>query len=89
MSPASAATFGDHGSAVGVRDEHDRPVDRADQVADGGGVGGETPQRVGGGDDAVTRAQQRVDDTVPAGRLGERAVDENDGGWHEEVPSIV
>ena len=44
---------GDHGAAVGVGDEHDRPVDRADEVADGCGVGGEAAQRVGGGDDVV------------------------------------
>ena len=43
----------DHGAAVGVGDEHDRPVDGADEVADGGGVGGQTSQRVGGGDHRV------------------------------------
>jgi len=31
----------DHGAPVGVGDEHDRPLDAADDVADGGGVGGE------------------------------------------------
>jgi hypothetical protein len=32
----------DHGAPVGVGDEHDRPLDRANQVTDGSGVGGET-----------------------------------------------
>jgi hypothetical protein len=31
----------------------------------------------------VTRALERIDDAVPARRLGKRAVDENDGGLHE------
>jgi hypothetical protein len=66
------------GRAVGVRDEHDRPVDRADEVADGGGVGGEAPQRVGRGDDAVALRRHRFDHAVATRRLGERAVDEDD-----------
>ena len=45
-------------------------------------------QGVGGGDDRVTRVEQRVDDVVPARRLGEGAVDEDDRGAHEEVPSV-
>jgi hypothetical protein len=36
----------------------------------------------------VARAQRRVDDVVPAGRFGERTMDENDRGLHEEVPSL-
>jgi hypothetical protein len=39
-----------------VGDEHDRPLDGADQVADGRGVGGEAAQRSGRGDDAVPLA---------------------------------
>ena len=85
ISPASAVDVRDHHAAVGVADEHDRAVDGANQVADGGGVGGEAAQRVGGRDDAVTGVEQRVDDAVPARRLGERAVDEHDRGAHEEV----
>jgi len=78
----------DHGAAVGVPDEHDRPVHGADQVADRGGVGGEAPQRVGGGDHRVARPQQRVDHAIPARRLGERAMDKNDRGSHEEILSV-
>jgi hypothetical protein len=61
-----------------VRDEHDRPLDRADEVADGGGVGGEAPQRVCRGDDAVALRRHRIDHAVPTRRLGEGAVDEDD-----------
>jgi hypothetical protein len=72
----------DHGAAVGVPDEHHRAVDRAHQVADGGRVGGEPAQRVGGGDHRVARAQQRIDHAAPARRPGEGTVDEHDGGPH-------
>src|SRR3954468_21042558 len=37
----------------------------------------------------VARVHERIDDAVPAGRLGERAVDEDDGGLHDEVPSVA
>jgi hypothetical protein len=73
----------DHRAPVRVPDEHDRPVDRSDQVADGGGVRREPAQGVGGGDHGVTRAVQGLDDAVPARRLGEGAVDENDRGGHD------
>jgi len=36
-----AIDVGHDGAAVGVGDEHDGPVDRADEVAHGGGVGGD------------------------------------------------
>ena len=42
----------DHHAAVGVADEEHRALDDADDVADGGGVGGDAAQRVGGRDDA-------------------------------------
>ena len=50
---------GDHGAAVRMADEHDRTVDRTHEVRDGGGVGGEAAQRVGGGDGAVTGRGER------------------------------
>jgi hypothetical protein len=74
----------DHGRPVGVRDEHHRPLDRADQVADGLSVRGEATQRVGGGDHAMTRGLHGGDDAIPARRLGEGAVDEHDRGWHHK-----
>ena len=61
-------------------DEHHRPFDRADQVADGGGVRDEPTQRVGGGDHTVARVVQALDDAIPTRRLGEGTVDENDRG---------
>jgi hypothetical protein len=72
----------DHHAAVRMSGEDDGALDAADQVADGGGVGGDAAQRVGGGDHGVARVQERVDDAVPARRLGEGAVDENDRGLH-------
>jgi hypothetical protein len=72
----------DHRAAVGVGGENDGPVDRTDDVGDGGGVRGEAAQRVGGGDHRVSGVEQRVDDAIPARGLGEGAVDENDRGWH-------
>ena len=78
---------GDHHAAVGVGGEHDGPVDRADDVRDGGGVRGEAAQRVGGGDHRMSGVEQRIDDGVPARGLGERAVDENDGGLHGKLLS--
>jgi hypothetical protein len=76
----------DHRPAVRVSDEHDRTVDRADEVADRFCVGGEATQRIGGGDHVLPGAVQRVHHAIPARRLGERAVDENDRGRHEEGP---
>ena len=73
---------GDHRASVGVCGEHDGPVDRADDVADGGGVRGNSAQRVGRGDHRVSGVEQHIDDGVPARGLGEGAVDENDGGGH-------
>jgi hypothetical protein len=71
-----------------VRGQHDRSVDRPDQVADRGRIGGEPAQRVGRGDHRVTSARQRIDDAVPARGLGEGAVNENDRGLHDEVLSV-
>jgi hypothetical protein len=65
-----------------VADEDDRALDRAHEVADRGGVGGDAAQRVGGGDHAVARVEQRLDDPVPARGLGERAVDEHNRWLH-------
>src|SRR5215204_7503001 len=48
--PGVGVDVRDDGAAVGVADEHDEPLDRAEMVADAGGVGGESPQRVRDGD---------------------------------------
>src|SRR5690606_30189455 len=71
--------LGDHDPAVGVPDEQDGPSDRPDDVADVGGVAGDAAQRVGHGDDVEVLLLQLLDDAVPAGGLGEGAVDEDDG----------
>jgi len=73
----------DHRSAVGVPDEHDRPVDGADEVADGGSVGGQATQRIGRGPRRLPCVDEQVDDRAPARGLRERAVDEDDGRFHE------
>jgi hypothetical protein len=36
--------------------------------------------------DHLRRVHERIDDAVPARRLGERAVDEDDCGSHDKVP---
>jgi CBS domain-containing protein len=78
----AGSDVGDDRAAVGVTHEHDGPVDRADDIADGGRVAREAPQGIGDGDHAMTRVPQRVDDAIPAGGLGERAVDEQDRWFH-------
>ena len=69
-----------HRAAVGVADQHDRAVDAPDEVAQRGGIGRDAAQRVGARDDAVPVGGQRLDHAVPARRVGERAVDEDDRG---------
>ena len=77
--------------AVGVGDEQDRCADRGDDVTHVGGVTGEVAQRVGDGDDTAVVAVvagdddgavavEAIDHRVPAGRLGEGTVDEDDRG---------
>jgi|SoiMethySBSTD1v2_1073268.scaffolds.fasta_scaffold116452_3 hypothetical protein len=65
-------------AAVGVGDEHDRPVDGADEVAHGSRAARDAAQRIGGGDHTVAVGHERIDHPLPARRLGECAVDEND-----------
>jgi hypothetical protein len=76
----------DHRAARGVGDKHDRPVNRADRVADGSRVGGEPPQWVRDRDDPLTRCEQPVDHAILVRGFGERAVDEKDRRSHENVP---
>ena len=74
---------GDHRAAVGMPDQQHRPIHAAHDVADGGGVAGEPPQRIGGSDHVVTRLEQVMNDAIPARGLGKRAMDENDRGRHD------
>ena len=69
---------GHHHPAVRVADEHDRAGDRREEVAEVLRVDGQSAQRVGRGDHRVPLALQLLDDTAPAGCVGERAVDEDD-----------
>jgi hypothetical protein len=84
----AARGVGDDRAAVGVPGENDRALDAVEQVRDRGGVAGEGAQRVPRGDDAVTGGVEPSDDAVPAGGLGEGAVDEDDGGLHGAVPPV-
>ena len=70
---------GDHDAAVGVADEHDRAADLAQDALDVGRVGGDAAQRVGRADDLVALVLEALLDAVPAGGVGEGAVDEDDG----------
>jgi hypothetical protein len=72
-----------------MSDEHHRPLDAADGIGDRVGVGREPAQRVGDGDHRMTGLPERVDDAVPARRLGEGTMDEHDRGAHEAFLSVV
>ena len=67
-------------AAVGVPDEDDRPVDRVEDALEVRGVGVDRAQRVGGREDGVVVSLQAAGDVVPAGGVGEGAVDEHDRG---------
>ena len=69
------------GPAVGVADQHDRPVEGPDQVGQQGGVGRQAPQRVRERDHAALGGQP-VEQAVPARRLGIGSVHEHDRGRH-------
>ena len=91
---------GDHRTAVGVTDQHDRPRDAPEDACDVVGVNLHAPQRVRGRDDRVALSEQPGDDAVPAGGLRKGAVDEYDrwgaldvGGchlvWHSVHSSVM
>jgi hypothetical protein len=63
-----------------VPDQHDGAVDGVDDVSDVRRITSEAAERVGGGDRGDALGVEALDDAVPAGGLGERAVDEHDGG---------
>lgn len=70
---------GDHRATVGMSDQHDRPVDRGECAFDRGGIVGGTAQRIVRDHHAVTVRAQGLGDTVPAGRIGERTVNQHHG----------
>jgi hypothetical protein len=61
-------------------DQHDRAVDGLDHVADDAGVEGDPSQRVRRGEYRVAGALELADHSREPGRVGEGAVDEDDGG---------
>lgn len=69
----------DHCTAVRMADQDDGALDTPQDAGDVCGVGGQTTQRIGGGDDTVAVGLQASDDPVPTGRVGERAVHQHDG----------
>jgi hypothetical protein len=77
---------GDDRAAIGVPGQQHRAVDLAEQAGGVGGIGGHAAQRVGRGDDGVALLLQPLDDAVPAGRIGERAVHQHDRRLHASLP---
>ena len=65
----------DDRSAVGVTDEHDRPLDRLHQVGEVLGVALQPAQRVGKTDCAVAPVMQAADDAIEARGISPGAVD--------------
>jgi hypothetical protein len=57
-----------------------RSLDRGDVCGDRGGVESETAQRVRWGDHRMTRVLQLTDHSAEARRIGEGAVNQDDGG---------
>src|SRR5207247_8303942 len=74
-----AAGDRDHGAAVRMADEDDGAVDLVDDRRGVGSVVGEPAQRVRRRENGVTVTDEPVVHRPPAGRVSERAVNENDG----------
>jgi hypothetical protein len=68
----------DDRSAVRVPGQQHRAIDLADQAGGVGRIGGHAAQRIRWGDDRVALLLQPLDDSVPAGAVGERTVHEHD-----------
>ena len=84
ISPASAGDVRDHRAAVGVA-RRAGPARRCVRTRSLTAAASAARPRSGlaAATTRLPRARQRVDDAVPAGRLGERAVDEDDRRLHE------
>ena len=76
---AAGGGVADHRTAVGVPDGEDGTGDLVEHAGDVRAVGGDAAQRVGGGDHLDSVGLEALDDAVPAGAVGEGAVDEHDG----------
>jgi hypothetical protein len=66
-------------AAVGVADGEDRPGDLLDEAGDVSGVVGDAAQRVRRRGHLDPGRPEALDDAIPARRVGEGTVDENDG----------
>ena len=71
---------GDHGTAVRVTDEQDRALDVGDHGRDVFGIAGEAAVGHGGHADGEPVGEQLGNEGGEAGGVGERPVDEDDGG---------
>ena len=60
-------------------DKQDRPSDLVDDAGEVGGIFGNTTQRIGGGEGGDAGRLQLADHGAPAGGIGERAMDEDNG----------
>lgn len=61
-----------------MSDEEHRPFDLVDDARDVGGVIGQPAKRVGRRDDGVALVLQPLDHSVPARRIGEGTMHEDD-----------
>ena len=72
------AGFADHDTAPGVADQHGGTVLGIDRGLGGGDIVRQRGQRVGDLGDVVALGREDRGDLVPAGFIGESAVDEHD-----------
>ena len=70
---------GDHRAGVGVADGQDRPGDLLEEAGDVVSIVGDAAQRVRRRGHLDAGRLEALDDAVPAGGVGEGAVDEHDG----------
>jgi hypothetical protein len=73
------AGFGDDNAAVGMTDQHHRPLRLRDREPGGGHIVGQGGRRVLNDADVVTVLLQDVVDAFPAGAVDKAAVHEDDG----------
>src|SRR5262249_10643863 len=83
-----AAGHSNHSTAIRMADEHHGTFDLVDDRRREGSVVGNSAQRVRRSENGVTVADEPVIHRPPAGRVSERAVNENNGGTgHDEFLS--
>lgn len=75
---------GDHAAAIGMPGQYAPIGHGVEDRGDIGGIGVQPAQRIGGGEHRMPLGGKAFHDAVPAGGIGEGAVDEDYGG-HDEV----